>query len=406
MRRTAGLGAGRGSPSMVVLDPVSRHKVTAVSVADNATYSVAAVLGGEIRRDCNGNSRVDTLPSPQALLADFVGVTKGVTLSLCIVNNSDVGEFIVLQVPAGYTARNSENNIAISPLTTCTLQLYVTSVTAGEEAIDVTVTFGATPNDANPLVGTVSLKEADGGTTPALPALDGTLPVALLTTGYLSVDLPSAESDGGAPFGVPIADLAASIPDAVAGSTRVLTVRNETARNRRFRLNLAAGTEGVTPRLYHPTGMPVDDDHWEGHVPEGCVTKYAFRYTGQTSNVPRMDFIPLSAPPEPIRGFVPTITAGPHEEIQNGSFRSIATCNLRAFKVALQHPLTVNHGDTLAIENPLVLATTFIVFQYVVESGARTGYAVVNNHNVGTFAIQFNLPAAETGAISVFVLLI
>jgi hypothetical protein len=102
--------------------------------AGNNTFTVADVLGGMIRRDCNAGARTDTLPTAAALVAAMKGAAfVGALLEFGIVNITGTAQTHTLAVGTGGTASAGDT------LTTTQAQVHffwivLTNVTAGAEA--------------------------------------------------------------------------------------------------------------------------------------------------------------------------------------------------------------------------------------------------------------------------------
>lgn len=128
----------KGSGVIALQGPM-QEMLTVVSYANagNNTFLTSDVIGGMIRRDCNGGARTDTLPTAAQLVAAMLGAAfVGALIPLVIVNITGTAQTHTLAVGTGGTAAAGDT------LTTTQNQVHefwiqLTNVTLGAEAYTV-----------------------------------------------------------------------------------------------------------------------------------------------------------------------------------------------------------------------------------------------------------------------------
>lgn len=116
----------------------------AITTAGAATYTGDNICKGIIKRDPNGASRTDVLPTAVLLAAAMRnrlggGLRVGSTVRCIIVNDADAAETITLTLGSGMTSGHAgtQYSAAIAQNTNRTLEFRVTDATLGAETMTV-----------------------------------------------------------------------------------------------------------------------------------------------------------------------------------------------------------------------------------------------------------------------------
>lgn len=109
------------------------QSVASLNAAANLTYSVGQVLGGFIKRDCNGASRTDTFPTAASIVAVIPNADVGISFSCSIQNTSASSYTITFLASAGITLSTSD--AILERLKTQVILFVIDNVNPGTEAI-------------------------------------------------------------------------------------------------------------------------------------------------------------------------------------------------------------------------------------------------------------------------------
>lgn len=118
----------------VYSNPAGHHRVAAVSTASALTYTARQVLGGVIKRDPNGASRTDTLPTAALLVAAYNGVAENSSVTFDVMNTSDANETITIAMGSGITRYTNTATPIVYPGSKMRLRIVFTNISPGSEA--------------------------------------------------------------------------------------------------------------------------------------------------------------------------------------------------------------------------------------------------------------------------------
>lgn len=114
--------------------PLGQETETAIATAGAETWTAAQVLGGLIRRDCNGAGRTDTLPTAALLVAALPGARVGDVIKVKVINDSDAAETLTLQAGSGGSFAQVAASRIVAQNQSKELWIRLTNVGAGTEA--------------------------------------------------------------------------------------------------------------------------------------------------------------------------------------------------------------------------------------------------------------------------------
>ena len=102
-----------------------------ITTAGAITYTVDQMFSGLTKRNCNGASRSDSVPTPAAMIAGLPGAVIGTCFEWVLKNTSPAAETITIVAPAGVFLSGT---MTIPQLNAKRFRVEVTNATPGAEA--------------------------------------------------------------------------------------------------------------------------------------------------------------------------------------------------------------------------------------------------------------------------------